>query len=144
MLLPSNYEVPLSTLTTWNSEIAPQWTVYWALAAPWREEKVHSQKILGSWGGQRGPQRNSPQRSGGAFPFSPFVKSTHLSVPHLSYLPNERKNTSLFPLLVNRLAKKKKKKSSYKSLGLFYFLFWLPHGIWRSGARDQVWATVVT
>ena len=30
-----------------------------------------------------------------------------------------------------------------KSLNLF-FLFWLPHGIWSSQTRDQIWATVVT
>ena len=26
----------------------------------------------------------------------------------------------------------------------FLFLFWPPHGMWRSQARDQIWATVAT
>ena len=26
----------------------------------------------------------------------------------------------------------------------FFFHFWLPHGIWSSWARDQIWATVTT
>ena len=30
------------------------------------------------------------------------------------------------------------------SLFLFFFLFWLPHVIWSSQARDQIGATVVT
>ena len=26
----------------------------------------------------------------------------------------------------------------------FFFLFWPPHGIWSSGARDQIWAEAAT
>lgn len=39
MLLLSNYEVPLSPLTTWNSEITQQWSLCWAWACSLKERR---------------------------------------------------------------------------------------------------------
>lgn len=51
MPLLYNYEVPLSTLTTWNSEITQQRALYWALSCFLTgREKVHSKKTPGSRG----------------------------------------------------------------------------------------------
>ena len=54
---------------------------------------------------------------------------TYLS--SLRWSPNER-----FFFFLN--------ESNFIGLILIFFLFWQPHGMWSSWARDQIWASVVT